>query len=105
MTEFYKELQSLGIEEAEERDQVLGIVRKAQERERQLEHRKETDDMDVFTKFVQPGRIHITYGSSQDTTAETQTMKDEYPCVNSALLGFTIGILVTVLLFFIYRVS
>jgi hypothetical protein len=32
-------------------------------------------------------------------------MKDEYPCLNSALLGFAIGILATVLFFFIYRVS
>jgi hypothetical protein len=105
MTEFYKELQSLGIEEAEERDQVLGIVRKAQERERQLEHQKETDDMDTFTKFVQPGRIHKTCDNSQGTDAETQTVKDEYPCVDSALLGFAIGLLAAALCVFIYMVS
>jgi hypothetical protein len=93
MTAFYEALHSLGVEEREETEKVLQVVENGKRRERAATE----DDIEMFTRLVQPGRVVKLYDADHPTKFETEQEppEDEYPCMNAMLWGFLIGIIST----------
>jgi hypothetical protein len=100
MTEFYQAL--LDVTEREETEKAIAVVEHGKRRELD----KAADDMDVFTRMVQPGRIQKLYDADHPTDFEQEErIEDDYPCLNSAMIGFIIGILTVIVALFIAQVN